>query len=133
MNPLQWNEQVNEAVTTRLKLWQQRSNESPMTWVTELIEYLNSVGVELPSSELVELLVSQICSENGKDHPSMWKFLHQALSSLLIFPLQLLTLLSYKVFRCRNSHPHAYALFLPLLDQHVFNFHPIASHSCNNK
>ncbi|XP_045798649.1 mediator of RNA polymerase II transcription subunit 33A-like isoform X2 [Trifolium pratense] len=133
MNPLQWNEQVNEAVTKRLQLWQQRSNESPMTWVTELIEYLNSVGVELPSCELVELLVSQICSENGKDHPSMWKFLHQALTSRLVFPLQLISLLSYKVFRCRNFHPHAYALFLPLLHQHVFNFHPIASHSCNNK
>ncbi|CAI8612987.1 unnamed protein product [Vicia faba] len=102
----EWNEHVNESVLRRFHQWQQRGNESPTAWVTELIEYLNSAGVELPSSELVELLVSQICPENGKDHPSLWKFLHQ---------------------------PRGYALFLPLLDQYAFNFKPIASFSCNNK
>ncbi|XP_058737188.1 mediator of RNA polymerase II transcription subunit 33A-like isoform X2 [Vicia villosa] len=129
----EWNELVNESVLRRFHLWQQRGNESPTAWVTELIEYLNSVGVELPSSELVELLVSEICPENGKDHPSLWKFLHQALSSRLIFPLQLLSLLSCKVFVRRHSQPRGYALFLPLLAEHAFNFSPIASVSCNNK
>lgn len=129
----EWNELVKESVLQRFHLWQQRGNESPTAWVTELIEYLNLVGVELPSSELVELLVSQICPENGKDHPSLWKFIHQALSSRLIFPLQLLSLLASKVFIRRHSQPRGYALFLPLLAQHAFNFNPIASVSCNNK
>nr|XP_027188306.1 mediator of RNA polymerase II transcription subunit 33A-like isoform X2 [Cicer arietinum] len=133
MESLEWNQQVNETVTNKLKLWQQLNNETPTAWVTELIQYLNSVGVELPSPEFAHLLVSQMCSENEKDHPSMWKFLHHALASRLIFPLQLLSLLSSKVFPRRYSHPHAYALFLPLLAQHAFNFHPIASIKCTNK
>lgn len=132
MESLEWNEQVNEAITKRIKWWQQSTNETPPTrWVTELVDYLTSVNIELPSTELGELLVSQICSE--KDHPSMWKFIHNALSSRLIFPLQILSLLSVNVIPRRRSHPHAYALFLPLLAQHAFSFYPIASLSCNRK
>ncbi|KAJ1407201.1 hypothetical protein SESBI_24522 [Sesbania bispinosa] len=121
----EWNEQVKEGVLKRVKWWQQSNNEPPMAWVTQLIEYLNSMTVSLPSPELGELLVSQMCFE--KDHPSMWKFMHRALSSRLLFPLQLLSLLSSKVIPRRRSHPHAYALFLPLLAQHAFSFHPTAS------
>lgn len=119
---------MEEGVLRRAKQWQQRS-EPPSAWVTELVEYLTGNGVALPSPELAELLVSQMCFE--KDHPSMWKFMSHALSSRLVFPLQILSLLSSKVIPRRRSHPHAYALFLPLLDQHVFSFQPTGSVSCN--
>ncbi|KAK7340098.1 hypothetical protein VNO77_20792 [Canavalia gladiata] len=128
---LEWNEQVKEGIVKRLKWWQQRSNKPPTAWVTELVEYFNSQGIGLPSPELGELLVSQICFDNN--HPSMWKLMHHALSTRLLFPLQILSLLSSKIIPNRHSHPHAYALFLPLLAQHAFSFHPTTSLHCNLK
>ncbi|KAK7294927.1 hypothetical protein RJT34_17826 [Clitoria ternatea] len=127
---LEWDEKVKEGVVKRLKWWQQ-GNKPPAEWVTELVQYLNTHGVELPSPELGELLVSQMCFEDN--HPSMWKFIHHALSSRLVFPLQFLSLLSIKVIPHRHSHPHAFALFLPLLAQHAFSFHPTTSLPSNLK
>ncbi|TKY65627.1 Mediator of RNA polymerase II transcription subunit 33A [Spatholobus suberectus] len=128
---LEWDDQVREGVLKRLKFWQQRNNKPPTAWVTELVEHLNSLSIALPSPELGELLVSQICFENN--HPWMWKFTHHALSSRLLFPLQILSLLASNVIPHRHSHPHAYALFLPLLTQHAFSFHPTPSLPCNRK
>nr|KYP42378.1 hypothetical protein KK1_036207 [Cajanus cajan] len=126
---LEWDDGVKEGVLKRLKWWQQRSTKPPTAWVTELVEHLNSLGVALPSPELGELIVSQICFDNN--HPWMWKFTHHALSSRLLFPFQILSLLASNVIPHRHAHPHAYALFLPLLAHHAFSFHPTPSLSSN--
>ncbi|XP_027352449.1 mediator of RNA polymerase II transcription subunit 33A-like isoform X2 [Abrus precatorius] len=128
---MEWDEEVKEGIVKRLKWWEQRSNKPPTAWVTELIEHLNTLGITLPSPELGELLVSEMCFDNNQ--PSTWKLVHHALSSRLLFPLQILSLLSSNVLPHRNSHPHAYALFLPLLSQHLFSFHPTTSLQCNLK
>ncbi|QCE12159.1 mediator of RNA polymerase II transcription subunit 33A-like isoform X1 [Vigna unguiculata] len=128
---LEWNDEVREGVLKRLKLWQQCSNKAAGARVTELVEHLNTLGIALPSPELGELLVSQICFDNN--HPWMWKFTHHALSSRLLFPLQILSLLASNAIPHRHSHPHSFALFLPLLSQHAFSFHPTPSLSCNRK
>eukprot|EP00256_Glycine_max_P068011 XP_025982606.1 mediator of RNA polymerase II transcription subunit 33A isoform X2 [Glycine max] len=124
---LEWDDQVREGVLKKLKLWQQRNNKPPTAWVTELVEHFNTLGIALPCPELGELLVSQICFDNN--HPLIWKFIHHALSSRLLFPLQILSLLSSNVLRHRHSHPHAFALFLPLLAQHAFSFLPTLSNN----
>ncbi|KAL2330468.1 hypothetical protein Fmac_018049 [Flemingia macrophylla] len=132
---LEWDEGVREGVLKRLKCWQQQQQQrstKPLTpCVTELVEHLNSLGIALPSPELGELIVSEICFDNN--HPWMWKFMHYALSSRLLFPLQLLSLLASNVIPHRHAHPHAYALFLPLLAQHAFSFRPTPSSPCNHK
>ncbi|XP_061375480.1 mediator of RNA polymerase II transcription subunit 33A-like [Gastrolobium bilobum] len=120
---MEWDEQVKEGVLKKLK-WLQQRNEPPVSWVTELVEYLNSLGAELPSPELGELLVSHLCFNNNHNHPSLWKFMNHALSSRLFFPLQVLSLLSSNLIPHRHSLPHAFALFLQLLAQHAFSFHP---------
>ncbi|KAK7394915.1 hypothetical protein VNO78_15456 [Psophocarpus tetragonolobus] len=122
---LEWDEEVREGVVKRLKVWQERTNKGPTARVTELVEHLKRVGIALPSPELGELLVSQICLENN--HPWMWKFTHNALSSRLLFPLQILSLLASNVIPHRHSRPHAFALFLPLLAQHAFSLNPTPS------
>jgi len=127
----EWNDEVREGVLKRLNLWQQCTNKPAAARVTELVEHLNSLGIALPSPELGELLVSEICFDNNQ--PWMWKFMHHALSSRLLFPLQILALLASNVIPHRLSHPHSFALFLPLLAQHAFFFHPTPSFSCNRK
>ncbi|RDX90256.1 Mediator of RNA polymerase II transcription subunit 33A, partial [Mucuna pruriens] len=128
---MEWDDEVREGVLKRLKSWQQHNNKPATAWVTELVEHLNSLGVGLPSPELGELLVSQICFDNN--HPWMWKFMHNALSSRLLFPLQILSLLASNVIPYRHSQPHSFALFLPLLAQHAFSFLPTPSLPCNHK
>ncbi|KAG2404470.1 Mediator of RNA polymerase II transcription subunit 33A REF4-related 1 protein [Vigna angularis] len=128
---LEWNDEVREGVLKRLKLWQQCSKKPAAALVTELVEHLNTLGIALPSPELGELLVSQTCFDNN--HPWMWKFTHHALSSRLLFPLQILSLLASNAIPHRHSHPHSFALFLPLLSQYAFSFHPTPSLSCNRK
>ncbi|KAK7374126.1 hypothetical protein VNO80_07552 [Phaseolus coccineus] len=128
---LEWNDEVREGVLKRLKLWQQCSSKPTAARVTELVEHLNTLGVTLPCPELGELLVSQIYHDNNQ--PWTWKFTHHALSSRLLFPLQILSLLASNAIPLRHSHPHSFALFLPLLAQHAFSFHPTPSLSCNLK
>ncbi|CAJ1813668.1 unnamed protein product [Sphenostylis stenocarpa] len=126
---VEWNDEVREGVVKRLKLWQQRSNKPVTARVAELVEHLNTLGIALPSPELGELLVSEICFHNN--HPWVWKFTHHALSSRLLFPLQILSLLASNVIPHRHSHSHSFALFLPLLAQHAFSFYPTPSLSSN--
>ncbi|WVZ17260.1 hypothetical protein V8G54_010242 [Vigna mungo] len=80
----------NPKTLKTLKLWQQCSKR-PATF-TELVERLNTLGIELPIPELGELLISQICFDNN--HSWMWKFMHHALSLRLLFPLQIFSLLA---------------------------------------
>ncbi|XP_028764479.1 mediator of RNA polymerase II transcription subunit 33A isoform X2 [Neltuma alba] len=109
----EWNE-GKEKVLERVKLFPQRK-EPPLYWVMELIECLSSLNVRLPSPEFAELLVSHLCFDYN--HPSLWKFLQQALSSRLLFPLQVLSLLSCRIIPLRHCQPEAYRLFLELLRQ----------------
>ncbi|XP_025695905.1 mediator of RNA polymerase II transcription subunit 33A isoform X1 [Arachis hypogaea] len=99
-----------------------RHHRPPGACVIELVDFLNSLRLHLPSPDLAHLLVSHLCFDNN--HPWLWKFLHHALSSRLLFPLQLLSLLSSRVIPHRHSHPQAHALFLALLVQHAFTFDP---------
>ncbi|XP_054780626.1 mediator of RNA polymerase II transcription subunit 33A-like isoform X2 [Prosopis cineraria] len=125
----EWNE-VKEKVFERVKLFLQRK-EPPLYGVMELIECLSSLNVRLPSPELAELLVSHLCFDYN--HPSLWKFLHQALSSRLLFPLQVLSLLSSRIIPHRHRQPEAYRLFLELLRQYAFSFDPNVADSCKLK
>ncbi|KAI4353605.1 hypothetical protein L6164_002540 [Bauhinia variegata] len=124
-----WSE-IKKGILERVNWWQQR-NEPPLALVQELVKYLNSWNLSLPSPDLAELLVSHLCFDNN--HPSMWKFIHQALSSRLLFPLQLLSLLSSRIIPHRRSQPEAYRLFLELLSQYAFSFDPSSVVSCKLK
>ncbi|KAI9074293.1 hypothetical protein K1719_043778 [Acacia pycnantha] len=125
----EWNE-VKEKVLERVKLFSQRK-EPPLYWVMELIECLGSLNVRLPSPEFAELLVSHLCFDYN--HPSLWKFLQQALSSRLLFPLQVLSLFSSRIIPHRHCQPEAYRLFLELLRQYAFSFDPNVVDYCKLK
>lgn len=91
-------------VLQTLKCCQERK-ESPLIWAMEIAKW----AVRVPSPELGEVLVSHLCF--GNNHPSLWKFLHQALSSRLLSPLHVLSLLSARfiffwdfAFSFTNSH-----------------------------
>lgn len=67
-------------------------NETPLVWAMELAKRVEEMGGGLPSTELAEVVVAQLCFSNN--NPSMWKFLHQALSCGLLYPLHVLSLLT---------------------------------------
>ncbi|KAJ7961023.1 Mediator of RNA polymerase II transcription subunit 33A-like [Quillaja saponaria] len=104
---------------------------SPAFWVTEMVKYLSSWGFSSPCPELAQLLVTHLCFDNN--HPSLWKFLENALSSGLLFPLQLLSLLASRVIPHRQSQPQAYRLFLELLTRYALTFDPTGLVSCKQK
>lgn len=79
--------EFEKRVLQTLKGCQERK-ESPLTWAMEVGKW----AVRVPSPELGEIVVSHLCFQNN--HPSLWKFLHQALSSTLLFPLHVLSLLT---------------------------------------
>lgn len=62
--------------------------ESPVVWAMELGQCVAAA----PSIELGEVVVSQLCFRHNK--PSLWKFLDLSLSSGLLSPLHVLSLLS---------------------------------------
>ena len=78
-----------EGVLETLKRCEQR-NETTLVSAMEVAKCLRSWQVQLPSPELGQLLVSRLCSSSS----SLWKFIEQALSSRLLYPLQLLSLLT---------------------------------------
>ncbi|KAE9463899.1 hypothetical protein C3L33_04085, partial [Rhododendron williamsianum] len=117
------NHSVWDGVVELTKLAQDRGGD-PVVWAIHLSSSLNSAGVQLPSTELAELLVSYICWENNV--PIMWKFLEKALvmkisgwtvelSLTLVFP-------HYRVIPSRRSQPAAYRLYMELLKRHAFSF-----------
>lgn len=80
-----------ERVAETLKLCQNR-REPPLIWATEVLKCLDSAGLGLPSLELGQVLVSHLCFAYNSS--SMWKFLDHALSSRLLSPLHVLSLLT---------------------------------------
>ncbi|KAF7845181.1 mediator of RNA polymerase II transcription subunit 33A-like isoform X1 [Senna tora] len=125
----EWNE-VKDRVLEKVMFLLQRK-EPPSYCVMELIRYLSSLNIGLPSADLAELLVSHLCFDHN--NPSLWKFLHQALSSRLLFPLQVLSLLSSRIIPHRQGQPEAYRLFLELLCHNVFTFDPTGADSSRLK
>ena len=84
-----------EGVLETLKRCEQR-NETTLVSAMEVAKCLRSWQVQLPSPELGQLLVSRLCSSSSSSSSSssLWKFIEQALSSRLLYPLQLLSLLT---------------------------------------
>lgn len=68
----------------------------PRLWASQLSANLKFFAVELPSSELAEVLVSYICWDNNI--PILWKFLERALALNLVSPLLVLALLAHRFF-----------------------------------
>ena len=97
-----------EGVLETLKRCEQR-NETTLVSAMEVAKCLRSWQVQLPSPELGQLLVSRLCSSSSSSSSSssLWKFIEQALSSRLLYPLQLLSLLTSRY----------------LIDFHIFQIH----------
>ncbi|XP_015897774.3 mediator of RNA polymerase II transcription subunit 33A [Ziziphus jujuba] len=105
----------------------QEGKDNPLIWAMEIGKW----AVRVPSPELGEVLVSHLCFHNN--HPSLWKFLHQALSSTLLFPLHVLSLLTARVIPRRLSQPEAYRIYLELVTRYAFAFDPIPADASKDK
>ncbi|KAK3444706.1 hypothetical protein EUGRSUZ_A00858 [Eucalyptus grandis] len=92
--------------------------EAPAVWSAEVAKCVVSRGLELPSAELGQVLVSHLSSNFGE--PSLWKFLDYAMASRLISSLHVLCLLTPRVLSCRQGQPEAYRLYLDLLARYTF-------------
>ncbi|KAI7752371.1 hypothetical protein M8C21_032634 [Ambrosia artemisiifolia] len=91
----------------------QLNHTDPLIWAADVSSCLISSGVSLPSTEVAQLLVSDICWSNNV--PIAWKFLEKAIAVRLVPPLLVLALLSNSVIPSRRSQPAAYRLYLELL------------------
>ncbi|KAL9250275.1 Mediator of RNA polymerase II transcription subunit 33A-like protein [Drosera capensis] len=109
---------VWESVMEATRKGQER-NEDPFLWAIQVSSGMSSAGLELPSVELAELLVSHICW--GNNVPLMWKFLDKAMGVGIVDPWLVLALLSKRVVPCRHIHPAAYRLYMELLMRHGFS------------
>ncbi|XP_050141951.1 mediator of RNA polymerase II transcription subunit 33A-like isoform X1 [Malus sylvestris] len=97
-----------------------RETESPVEWAVEVRKWVEAA----PSIELGEVLVSQLCFQHNR--PSLWKFLDIALSSGLLYPLHIISMLSSRVIPHRWSQPEAYRLYLELLRRYAFSCGPLS-------
>ncbi|XP_057461528.1 mediator of RNA polymerase II transcription subunit 33A-like [Actinidia eriantha] len=108
-----------DGVIEMTKSAQERGGD-PVLWTIQLSSALSAAGVPIPSTELAELLVSQICWSNNV--PIAWKFLEKALMMKIVPPMHVLALLSVSVIPSRRFHPAAYRLYMELLKRHGFLF-----------
>ncbi|XP_048226155.1 mediator of RNA polymerase II transcription subunit 33A [Ricinus communis] len=109
---------VEDKILETIKACEQRQ-EGPLVMGMEVAKCLVSLGISVPSPELGQVLVSYLCFQNN--HPSLWKFLQQSLSSRLVSSLHVLSLLSSRVIPNRRSQPEAYRLYLELLSRFLFS------------
>lgn len=121
-------EKVKECLSQRQD---QRREESPLVWAMEVVKCLKSLKMKMPSPDLAEILVSYLCFDNN--NASIWKFLQQALSSRLLSPLHVLSLLSSRVIPNRRSQPEAYRLFLELFSRYAFSLDTAVDDACRDK
>ncbi|KAL1219307.1 Mediator of RNA polymerase II transcription subunit 33A [Cardamine amara subsp. amara] len=96
----------------------QENSIDPRLWASQLSANLRFFAVELPSSELAEVLVSYICWDNNV--PILWKFLERAISLKLVSPLLVLALLADRVVPSRSTQLAAYRIYLELLKRNMF-------------
>ncbi|KAL2484966.1 Mediator of RNA polymerase II transcription subunit 33A [Abeliophyllum distichum] len=106
-------------------------NETPLVWAMELAKCVEGMGGGLPSTDLAEVVVAQLCFSNN--NPSMWKFLHQAISCGLLYPLHVLSLLTSRIIPHCRSQPEAYRLYLELLSIHSVSFIPLGMDASKEK
>ncbi|WCJ23664.1 Mediator of RNA polymerase II transcription subunit 33A [Euphorbia peplus] len=97
----------------------EENGADPLLWALQISSNLSSNGVDLPSPELAEFIVSYICWDHNL--PLLWKFLDKALVLNIVPPSLLLALLSRRVIPCRRFRPVAYRLFMELLKRHAFS------------
>ncbi|KAM6556132.1 hypothetical protein CsatB_003151 [Cannabis sativa] len=119
MEGIEWSEYERRVVDT--VKWCQERNESPLVWSIEMGKW----ATQVPSPDLGQVLVSHLCFQNNT--PSLWKFLEGAMSSGLLFPVQVLSLLSASIIPHRRSQPEAYSLYLQLLNRYALSFNPVVS------
>ncbi|KAL8189437.1 hypothetical protein R6Q57_029003 [Mikania cordata] len=100
----------------------QDKGSDPIIWAIHLSSHLNSAGVSLPSPDLADILVSNICWDNN--NPNSWKFLEKALIFNIVPPLLVLALLSTRVIPKRHTQPAAFRLYMELLKRHAFKLKP---------
>ncbi|KAK9291133.1 hypothetical protein L1049_009321 [Liquidambar formosana] len=122
--------EFEQRVLETVKRCQQRK-EPPLIWATEVLECVGCAGLGLPSPELGQVLVSHLCFSNN--HPSLWKFIDQAISSRLLSPLQVLSLLTSRVVPHRWFQPEAYRLYLELLSRYAFSYDRVVTDACSEK
>lgn len=122
--------EFEQRVLETVKKCQERK-EPPLIWATEIVKCVGCAGLELPSAELGQVLVSHLCFANN--NPFLWKFIDQALSNGILSPLQLLSLLTSRVIPNRQLQPEAYRLYLELLSQYAFSYGPVGADACRAK
>ncbi|XP_048141883.1 mediator of RNA polymerase II transcription subunit 33A-like isoform X2 [Rhodamnia argentea] len=105
--------------------------EAPAVWSAEVANCVVSRGLELPSAELGQFLVSRLSSNFGE--PSLWKFLDHAMASRLISSLHALCLLTPRVLSSRQAQPEAYRLYLDLLARYTFSLEDVPSKASRDK
>ncbi|KAK4748153.1 hypothetical protein SAY87_014739 [Trapa incisa] len=105
--------------------------DPPLMWSVEISKLVAAAGVELPSPELGQVLVSELCSNFSS--PSLWKMLEQALASRLVSSFHVLSLLFPRVLSHRKSQPEAFRLFLELISRYIFSYEAVCADACKQK
>ncbi|MQM19972.1 hypothetical protein Taro_052985 [Colocasia esculenta] len=105
--------------------------DPPLVWAVEVGRYVQARGLELPSVELGEVVVGNLCFAHNK--PSLWKFLDQALASGLVSPLHALALLTARVVPHHQIQPEAYRLYLELLNRYALSFSSKGTSTCRER
>ncbi|OUZ99644.1 hypothetical protein BVC80_9061g77 [Macleaya cordata] len=96
--------------------WCQERKDPPLIWGMEVSKCVKEAGLGVPSTELGQVLVSNLCFTNN--NPSLWKFIDQAISSGLLSSIQILSLLSS---RYKFDSPHHINFYIYVLALVEFN------------
>ncbi|KAK9128198.1 hypothetical protein Syun_016995 [Stephania yunnanensis] len=97
--------------------WCEDRRDSPLAWGMDVSRRVREAGLELPSVELGEVLVSNLWFRHNT--LSLWKFLDHAISTGLVSSIHVLALLSVRAIAHRRTQPEAYRLYLELLSQYA--------------
>ncbi|XP_026413117.1 mediator of RNA polymerase II transcription subunit 33A-like [Papaver somniferum] len=111
--------------------WCQERKDPLLVWGMEVSKCVKEAGLVLPSTELGQILVSNLCFTNN--NPSLWKFIDQAMSSGILSSIQILSLLTTRVVPNRRTQPEAYRLYLELLNRWTFLLAQFGTDLCKQK
>ncbi|KAI6698743.1 hypothetical protein NL676_018862 [Syzygium grande] len=120
-----------ERLVSEAAKWCPARGEAPAAWSAEVASCAVARGLELPSAELGQVLVSHLSSNFGE--PSLWKLLDHAMASRLISAIHALCLLTPRVLSCRQAQPEAYRLYLELLTRYTFSYEDVPSKASRDK
>lgn len=104
---------------------------SPLMSAMKIGRCIGPRGLDMPSPELAQLIVSHLCFRYN--HPSLWKFLHHGLSSGLFCPMHILSMLTSRVIPHRKSQPEAHRLYLELVIRYALSFGSSMADNCKMK